>query len=127
MATDTESKAAAEASATAASGATNVSEFIGGLDGGVFEQKLALAISRVAAAVMDKDEKGEVSIKLTFERLEGTFQCRVHHELAFKKPTLDGEASEKEKRASVFHVGQYGALSVLPPDVVRGGQKTLPM
>lgn len=106
--------------------ATDVNEFFGALDGGVFEQKLSVALSQVAAASMDNDGKGEVSIKLHFERLPGTFQCRVAHELKFIKPTPDGEAGEKEKRATVLWVGQYGRLTMLPPDVVRGGQKTLP-
>ncbi len=107
-------------------GATDVNDFMSALDGGVFEQKLSVALSQVAAAAMDHDRKGEVTIKLVFERLEGTFQCRVNHELKFSKPTLDGKAGEEEKRATVLWVGQYGRLSVLPPDVSRGGQKNLP-
>lgn len=106
--------------------ATDVAEFIGALDGGVFEQKLSVAVSQVAAASMDNDGKGEVLIKLIFERLPGTFQCRVQHQLKFIKPTIDGEAGEKETRATVLWVGQYGRLSVLPPDVLRGGQATIP-
>ena len=106
--------------------ATDVAEFISALDAGVFEQKLSVALSQVAAASMDHDGKGEVTLKLSFERLAGTFQCRVNHELKFTKPTLDGETSEKEKRATVLWVGQYGRLTMLPPDVTRGGQQTLP-
>lgn len=63
-----------------ARGDTDVGEFVSALDGGVFEQKLSVALSQVAAAAMDHDRKGEVTIKLTFERLDGTFQCRVSHE-----------------------------------------------
>ncbi|MCE2917725.1 MAG: hypothetical protein LW768_19565 [Rubrivivax sp.] len=106
--------------------ATDVDEFINALDGGMVAQKLSVALSKAAAAAMDHDEKSEVTIKLTFERLSGTFQCRVEHELKFRQPTMDGETSEKEKRATVLWVGRYGRLSMLPPDVTRGGQATLP-
>jgi len=124
---DTAAPAAGQPPQTrAARTATDVTDFIANLDAGLFEQKLGLALSQVAAGAMDHDRKGKITITLTFERLEGTFQCRVGHQLQFARPTLDGEAGEKEKRATVFHVGQYGALSIIPPDMVRGGQRTIP-
>lgn len=105
---------------------TDVHEFVDALDGGQFERKLSVALALVPAAVMDTDGKGEVSIKLKFERMAGTFQIRVQHELRFSRPTLDGAASEHERRSTVLWVGKHGRLSLLPPDVLRGGQTTIP-
>jgi hypothetical protein len=43
--------------------ATDVSEFFTDLDGGIFERKLSIALSQVAAACTDHDKVGEVNIK----------------------------------------------------------------
>lgn len=115
-----------DASRTAAN-ATDVGEFLSALDGGVLEQKLAVALSHVAAAVMDRDRSGEVVLRLTFERLDGAaFQCRVKHKLQFVRPTEAGKVSEDEERATVLWVGKFGRLTVLPPDTTFGGQRTIP-
>lgn len=111
----------------AAANATDVGEFLSSLDGGVLEQKLAVALSHVAAAVMDRDRSGEVALRLTFERLDGAaFQVRVKHALKFTRPTEAGKVSEDEERATVMWVGRYGRLTVLPPDTTFGGQRSIP-
>lgn len=98
--------------------ATDVSEFISDLDGGVFERKLSIALSQVAAATVDNDKAGEVSIKLNFKRIPGTTQVRCEHTLKFIKPTMDGKAGEEEARSTVLHVGKYGALSLAQPSLL---------
>jgi hypothetical protein len=96
--------------------ATDVSEFFTDLDGGIFERKLSIALSQVAAACTDK--VGEVNIKLSFSQIPGTGQVRCEHTLKFVKPTLDGKSGEEEKRATVLHVGKYGALSLAQPSLM---------
>lgn len=96
------------------SAATDVEEFITDLDGGVFSRKLSIALSQVAAAAMDNDKQGEVSIKFAFKRIAGTSQVHVDHTLKFLRPTLDGKASEEEKRSTAMHVGKYGRLTLAP-------------
>lgn len=98
--------------------ATDVGEFITDLDGGVFDRKLSVALSQVAAAAMDHDKSGEVIVKFTFSRIPGTGQVTCDHMLKFIKPTLDGKASEEEKRTTVLHVGRYGALSLAQPSLM---------
>lgn len=113
--------------ASRAAAATDVGEFLSALDGGVLEQKLAVALSHVAAAVMDHDRSGEVVLRLTIERLDGAaFQCRIKHALKFTRPTEAGKVSEDEERATVMWVGQYGRLTVLPPGTTFGGQRSIP-
>lgn len=98
--------------------ATDVSEFVTDLDGGVFDRKLSVALSQVAAAAMDHDKSGEVVVKFTFKRIPGTGQVTCDHQLKFTKPTQDGSASEEEKRTTVLHVGKYGALSLAQPSLM---------
>ena len=95
--------------------ATDVAEFFTDLDGGMFERKLSIALSQCAAAAMDNEKSAEVTVKLVFARIPGTSQVNCDHILKFVKPTLDGKAGEEEKRATVLHVGKYGALSLAQP------------
>lgn len=98
--------------------ATSVSDFIQDLDGGVFESKLSIALSQVAAATVDHEKAGKVSIEMTFQRIPGTSQVRCEHVLKFVKPTMDGKSGEEEKRSTVLHVGRYGALSLAQPSLM---------
>lgn len=93
---------------------TDVSEFLTDLDGGVFDRKLSVALSQVAAAVVDNGRVGEVNIKLSFARIEGTSQVACTHVLKFNKPTMDGKSGEEEKRVTVFHVGKFGRITLAP-------------
>ena len=114
---------------TSTSAATDVGEFITDLDGGVFDRKLSVALSQVAAAAVDHDKAGEVSIKFTFKKIPGTTQVHCEHQLKFSKPTQDGKAGEEEKRTTPLHVGKYGALTLAAPNQLafldRQGQTTV--
>lgn len=111
-----------------AAAATDVSELITDLDGGVFDHKLSIALSQVAASVVDNSRPGEVNIKLKFERIPGTAQVQCHHTLKFTRPTMDGKASEEETRVTALHVGKFGKLSLAPENQMamfdRVGQTT---
>lgn len=94
--------------------ATDVGEFITDLDGGMFDRKLSAALSQVAAAVVDHDKAGEVTIKFSFRRIAGTHQVHVAHAMKYTKPTMDGKASEEETRTTSLYVGKYGKLTLTP-------------
>lgn len=96
------------------SAATDVAEFITDLDAGMLDRKLSIALSQVAAASVDHDKVGEVSLKFTFKKIPGTSQVHCEHLLKFSKPTADGKAGEEEKRSTPLHVGKYGRLSLSP-------------
>lgn len=93
---------------------TNVETFIQDLDGGVFEKKLSLALSEVAAATCDNGGEGEVVVKFSFKKIQGTSQVHCKHTLNFCRPTMSGEATEKESRITTLHVGKFGRLSLAP-------------
>lgn len=92
--------------------ATDVQEFVTDLDGGQFEHLFSIALSEVAAAVVDREKKGTVELKLEFERIAGTHQVRIGHTLKFTKPTSTGKVAEHATGATVLHVGKRGALSL---------------
>lgn len=93
---------------------TDVSEFISDLDGGVLERKLSLALSQVAAATVDNDRVGDVTLTFSFKKIPGTMQVHCAHKLKFSRPTTDGKASEEETRTTALHVGKFGKLSLAP-------------
>jgi hypothetical protein len=99
---------------SSSSAATDVGEFITDLDGGQFDRKLSVALSQVAAATVDNDKVGEVTVKFTFKKIPGTQQVHCEHALKFTRPTMDGKASEEEKRNTALHVGKFGRLSLAP-------------
>ena len=96
------------------SAATDVGEFITDLDAGMLDRKLSIALSQVAAASVDHDKVGKVTLEFTFKRIPGTTQVHCEHLLKFSKPTADGKAGEEEKRTTPLHVGKYGRLSLSP-------------
>lgn len=100
--------------------ATDVGEFITDLDGGNFDHMLSIALSKVAAAVVDREKKGKVSIELSFEHIKGTHQVRVAHSVKFVQPTTTGKVAEEAGGATVVHVGQYGRLSLAQPSLLDG-------
>lgn len=107
-----------------ASAATDVPEFITDLDGGMFERILSQALSETAAAAVDHGKVGEVQIKFKIERISGTHQVRLQHDVKFKKPTSLGNASEETSSATVLHVGKYGALSLAQPSLLEDSRQT---
>jgi hypothetical protein len=108
------------------SAATDVGEFIIDLDGGMFDRKLSIALSQVAAAAVDNDKAGEVTVKFSFTKIPGTKQVQCKHQLKFLRPTADGKASEEESRSTPLHVGRFGRLSLAPENqleiINRAGQ-----
>ena len=110
------------------SAATDVGEFITDLDGGMFDRKLSMALSQVAAAVVDNDKAGEVNLKFAFKKIPGTHQVHVSHTMKFVRPTTDGKAGEEESRTTALHVGKNGKLTLAPETqmtfIDRQGQTT---
>lgn len=100
--------------APATSGGTDVGQFISDLDGGVFEQKIAIALSHVAASTVDNDATGKVTLTFDFKRIPGTTQVHCAHKLHYSRPTMNGRASEEEMRVTALHVGKGGKLSLAP-------------
>lgn len=104
----------ADTSQQAGAQRTDVGEFITDLDAGVFEQRIGVALSHVAAATMDNGGSGEVVVKFQFKRIDGTAQIKCAHSMKFTSPTTTGKASEESGGATVLHVNKGGKLSLVP-------------
>lgn len=106
-----------------ASAATDIPEFVTDLDGGQFELILSKAMSEVAAAVVDHSKNGEVTVKFKIEKITGTQQVRLQHDVKFMKPTSMGKAGEETSGATVLFVGKYGALSLAQPSLLNDASR----
>ena len=95
---------------------TNVSEFFADLDAGVFEEKLSRVLSEVAAAAIDHNRQGELTIKLTLKRIGNSHQVSIKHKLTYKRPTPKGSVTEDNTTETPMHVGTHGRLSLFPED-----------
>lgn len=107
--------------------ATDVGELITDLDAGQFDAALSVALSQVAAAVVDhRDRKGKVRVDMLFEHIAGTSQVRLEHTVRFERPTIQGKASEETTGATVLHVSKGGRLSLSQPDLFDRKQQQIP-
>lgn len=98
--------------------ATNVPELIAEIDAGMFERMFSIALSQTAAAVVDREKPGEITIKLKIEHIKGTHQVRMGHSMKFTKPTMTGKAGEESSGATVLFVGRFGKLSLAQPSLL---------
>ncbi len=104
---------------------TNVDDFLGELNGGVFKDKVAHLLSEVALGTInngDGRKKGKVTIELSFNRIGDTEQLIVEHTLSQSTPTRNGKKSEVNMTETPMFVGKGGVLSVNPPKEEQGGQ-----
>lgn len=105
--------------------ATDVQEFITDLDGGQFERALSVALSQVAASVVDNTRPGEVHLRFKVKPINKTHQVAFESELKFLRPTTQGKAMEMATSVTVLHVGQYGRLSLAQPSLLEKQQGRL--
>jgi hypothetical protein len=108
---------------------TNVGEFIGELDAGLFDEKVSEILSVVAASVMDVSEykngaSGKVAIELEISRIGSSFQVNVAHNLKYTVPTQYGKKTEENKKSTPMHVGKGGRMTFFPEDQTQLFSKT---
>ncbi|WP_417500769.1 hypothetical protein [Marinobacter sp.] len=93
---------------------TDVATFFEDLDGGVFIQKLARALSEVAGGVVDNNDKGRVDIQLNVKRIGQSYQVNIGSTLKYTVPTLRGKISEEDTTETPMYVNTGGKLSIFP-------------
>lgn len=89
---------------------TEPSEFIASLNGGVFAQQLARAISDVAGSVIDTGKKGEINVKLKLSQIGESTQVKVSHTLEFTQPTKRGCKREDVTLDTPMYVTTSGVV-----------------
>lgn len=97
---------------------TDIHEFFDDLDGGVFRDKLAHALSDVAGSVIDHDKQGDITIKLSFKRIGNSYQVACAHRLSYSRPTARGKTSEEDTTETPMHVGKGGRISLFQENQV---------
>lgn len=98
---------------------TNIPDFFGELDAGVFENKLAAALNEVALGVINNGGKGKVTVQFDIDRLSASIEEKrvaIKHKLAFSKPTPRGKSSEEDTTETPMYVGRGGRLTILQED-----------
>lgn len=95
---------------------TKVEQFFAELDGGVLEQKLSHMLSETAAAVIDHNRSGEVTIKLKMKRIGQSHQVQIDHAVKYSRPTSKGSVQEDNTTSTPMYVGKGGALTLFPED-----------
>ena len=106
--------------------ATDVQQLLADLDAGNLERSLSVALSKVAAAVVDYCATGEVIVKFKIKAIPGSHQIGCEHTVDFKCPTEHGTASERMTRTTVLFVGQFGKLTLAQPPLPGMKQRDLP-
>lgn len=95
---------------------TDLPEFINDLDGGVFAEKIAIALSRVAAGVVDHNKAGDVTLKFKIDRIGNSYRVGIKHTIDYEVPEANGSYRQKNTTESVMHVNKGGRITVWPED-----------
>lgn len=98
---------------------TNIPDFLGELDAGVFENKIAAALNNVALGVLNNAGKGKVQITFDIERLNNSMEEKrvsIKHKLSFVTPTPRGKTSEEDTTETPMYVNKGGKLTILQED-----------
>lgn len=93
---------------------TNVEQLLGDLDGGVFAQKIAAALSDTALGVVHTGKVGKVIVSFDFKQIGESNQVAVAHTLKYVRPTQRGKVTEENTTATPLHVGGRGKLTLFP-------------
>ena len=98
---------------------TKVPDFLGELDGGVFENKIAVALSEVAFGVLNNGQKGKVTLTFEIDRMSNSVEekrVKIKHRLNYSTPTPRGKASEEDTTETPMWVNKGGKLTILQED-----------
>lgn len=87
---------------------TDLSEFLGSLNAGVFAQQVGRALSDVGAGVIDHGKKGKVVITLELSQIGESNQVKVNHKLDFVQPTKRGSKREDTALDTPMYVTANG-------------------
>jgi len=98
--------------------ATDATEFLNSLNGGVFVQQLGRALSDVGAGVVDHGKKGKVVITLELSQIGESNQVKVNHKLDYTVPTKRGTKREDTTLDTPMYVTPNG-LELFQTDPTR--------
>jgi hypothetical protein len=93
---------------------TDLNEFLGDMEAGVFAQRVAVALSEAALGVVTTGKPGKVTITFDMKQIADGSQVAIAHKLEFIKPTAKGRVREDNTGKTPFHVGPGGRITLFP-------------
>lgn len=93
---------------------TDVTEFLSSLRGGVFEQKVAAALSDTALGVINTGKAGTVTLTFSLKQIAESNQVNCSHKLAFVMPTKNGKQAQEDTTDTPLYVNRGGRISIFP-------------
>lgn len=92
---------------------TDLQEFLGDLDAGIFANKIAHALSEAAAGVVaNEKKKGQVTVTFTMEHIAGSSQVKIDHKLSYVVPHRTGKFGDESTTQTPMHVNDGGKLTL---------------
>jgi len=106
---------------------TNVENFLGELEAGVFKEKFAHLLSDVAlgTVINGGKKKGKVTVELTLSQVGENNQVIVQSKLSHITPTKRGQKAEVTVNETPFFVAKGGVMQIEPPKEEFNGQFNL--
>ena len=98
---------------------TNVPDFLGELDAGVFINKIAGALNTAALGVLNNGSKGKVVLTFDIDRMGNSIEEKrvmIKHKLQYITPTPRGKGSEEDTTETPMFVNRGGKLTILQED-----------
>ena len=98
---------------------TNVPDFLGELDAGVFMNKIAGALNIAALGVLNNGSKGKVVLTFDIDRMGNSIEEKrvmIKHKLQYVTPTPRGKVSEEDTTETPMFVNRGGKLTILQED-----------
>lgn len=98
---------------------TNVPDFLGELDAGVFMNKIAGALNTAALGVLNNGSKGKVVLTFDIDRMGNSIEEKrvmIKHKLQYVTPTPRGIVSEEDTTETPMFVNRGGKLTILQED-----------
>ncbi|HCC2509933.1 TPA: hypothetical protein M4169_004972 [Klebsiella pneumoniae] len=98
---------------------TNVPDFLGELDAGVFINKIAGALNTAALGVLNNGSKGKVVLTFDIDRMGNSIEEKrvmIKHKLQYITPIPRGKVSEEDTTETPMFVNRGGKLTILQED-----------
>ena len=98
---------------------TNVPDFLGELDAGVFINKIAGALNTAALGVLNNGSKGKVVLTFDIDRMGNSIEEKrvmIKHKLQYITPTPRGKVSEEDTTETPMFVNRGDKLTILQED-----------
>ncbi|MBB66884.1 MAG: hypothetical protein CMP19_05060 [Rickettsiales bacterium] len=104
---------------------TNVDDFVGELEAGIFKERLAIMLTEAALGAVMHNRKGKVNVSFDIARVNESGQVMISANLKNTKPTKRGTITEEVKSDTPMWVGKGGVITIEQPKEELSGQFTL--